>query len=96
MARGKSLYSELRECWICHSPQVHLHHIYGGNGRRPISDREGCWLYLCPNHHNMSRFGIHFDKELDKAFKEDCERRWCRANGKTPDDFREVFGINYI
>lgn len=44
----------------------------------------------------MSKFGIHFDKELDKSFKEDCERRWCRANGKTPDDFREVFGINYI
>lgn len=94
--RGKSLYSEVCECWICHSPQVHMHHIYGGNGRRQVSDQEGCWVYLCPNHHNMSRFGIHFDKELDKAFKEDCERRWCAANDKTPEDFREVFGISYI
>ena len=96
MATGRSLYSEERECWICHRPQVHRHHIYGGNGRRQISDREGCWLYLCPNHHNMSRFGIHFDKELDKAFKEDCQRRWMRQNNKTTQDFIDTFGRSYL
>ena len=60
------------------------------------SDREGCWVYLCPAHHNMSDFGVHFDRKLDQFFKEDCERRWCKRNHKSPDDFREMFGINYI
>ena len=31
-----------------------------------------------------------------RTFREDCERRWCATNGKTPDDFRKVFGVNYI
>lgn len=96
MATGKSLYSDERRCWICHSPNAVRHHIYGGHGRRPISDREGCWIYLCPYHHNMSDFGVHFDHALDQMLKEDCERRWCRANDATPDDFRAVFGTNYI
>lgn len=94
---SKSLYSDERICWICHSPNnIHKHHVYGGVGRRPISEREGCWLYLCGPHHNLSDFGIHFDKQLDKAIKEDCERRWCKANDATPDDFRAMFGVNYI
>lgn len=96
MSRGETLYSSERMCFICHSPKVHLHHIYGGNGRRQVSDREGCWLYLCPNHHNMSRFGVHFDKELDKSLKADCQRRWMRKNEKTEQDFIATFGRSYI
>lgn len=96
MARGESLYSTEQECWICHSPTVHLHHIYGGHGRRPISDREGCWVYLCPAHHNMSDFGVHFDHQLDQFFKADCQRRWEARNGKGHDDFRQLFGRSYL
>ena len=44
----------------------------------------------------MSDFGVHFDHALDQFFKEDCERRWCEANKKGPDDFRDRFGVNYI
>lgn len=94
--RGPSLYGDERACIICGSPYVHLHHIYGGSGRRSVSDREGCWAYLCPAHHNMSSSGVHFDRDLDLRLKEDCERRWCDRNGKTKDDFRAVFGINYL
>lgn len=97
--RGKSLYSDERECFICHSPQVHLHHIYGGHGRRPISDREGCWVYLCPAHHNMSDFGVHFDHELDRFFKEDCQRRWEereRIDEPNHESFIRLMGRNYL
>lgn len=65
-------------CWICQNPTTHQHHIYPGVGRRDISDREGAYVYLCPNHHNMSNFGVHFDKKLDTFFREDCQRRWER------------------
>lgn len=97
MARKQGLYNTRDDgCWICHNPNAECHHIYGGVGRRPISDNEGCYVFLCKLHHNGSNFGVHFDHELDQFFKEDCERRWCAANGKTPDDFRQRFGVNYV
>lgn len=93
--RKPGLYGEERECYVCGSPYVECHHIYGGVGRRPISDREGCWVYLCREHH-QGRTGVHRDPAMMRTLREDCERRWCAANGKTPDDFRKVFGVNYI
>lgn len=97
--RGKSLYSDDPECWICHNPMVHVHHIYPGAGRRPISDREGCWVYLCPYHHNMSNHGVHFDKELDAFFRSDCQRRWERREGISDQEHRDfiaLMGRNYL
>lgn len=97
--RGKSLYSDEPECWICHSPVVHVHHIYPGTGRRGVSDREGCWVYLCPAHHNMSNMGVHFDKELDAFFRSDCQRRWERREGISDPEhkaFIELMGRNYL
>lgn len=91
-----SLYSDERECWICHATTVHRHHIYPGSGRRNASDREGCWVYLCPAHHNMSDFGVHFDRELDAFFRSDCQRRWMHREGATEDDFRAIFGASYV
>ena len=89
------MFSDERECWLCRSPRVHKHHIYGGS-RRSDSEREGCWVYLCPEHHNMSNRGVHFDKRLDDYFKEACQRRWMEREGATEDDFRAIFGRNYL
>ena len=93
---SKSLFSDERECWLCHSPEVHKHHVYPGNGRRQISEREGCWLYLCPAHHNMGEFGVHFDRQLDLAIRQECQRRWMESNEATADEFREIFGCSYL
>lgn len=95
MARKPSLYSSDQECWICHNPIAECHHIYGGVGRRPISDQEGCYVYLCREHH-QGRMGVHQDMNLRDFFRADCERRWCKANNKTKEDFLELFGSNYI
>ena len=64
------------ECYICHTPlNLHKHHIFEGTGRRNLSEYWGCWVYLCANHHNMSRFGVHFDKSLDLKLKQECQTR---------------------
>lgn len=99
MARGRSLLSDESDpcCYVCGTTQnLHVHHVYGGVGRRPVSDREGCWVFLCARHHNMSNAGIHFDKELDALVKAECQRRWMERESATIDDFRRVFYVNYI
>ena len=99
MARKPSLYSDERECWICHSPYVDCHHIYGGVGRRPISDKEGCYVFLCRAHH-LGAMGVHQDAKLMSYFRADCQRRWEEREGlegeEAHDAFRAIFGISYI
>lgn len=90
-----SLFSDERECWLCGSPYVHKHHVYGG-ARRKRSDMEGCWLYLCPAHHNMSNHGVHFDKALDLEIKQECQSRWMVRNRAGVEQFIELFGRNYL
>jgi hypothetical protein len=91
-----SLYGEERECWICHTPlSVEKHHIYQGS-RRSISEREGCTVYLCHAHHQDQRFGVHYDADLMRFFKRDCQRRWEEREGKGHDEFRAVFYESYL
>jgi hypothetical protein len=98
--RKPSLYNEAGDgCWICHNPNVCMHHIYEGNGRRQVSDAEGCYVFLCPNHHTTSEFGVHNDKRLETFFKEDCQRRWERREGEGPQTrrrFIRLFTMSYL
>ena len=97
--RGSSLYSDKRRCFVCGSPQCECHHVYGGVGRRPISDREGCWLYLCREHHQGTR-GVHMDARFRDWLRADCQRRWEEREGLSGEDahdeFRKVFGTSYL
>ena len=99
MARGVSLYSMERQCWICGNPTCEVHHIYGGVGRRDVSDREGCWVYLCRTHHQGGA-GVHGRQDLMRHFREDCQRRWEERAGLSGDEahdaFLKVFGISYL
>ena len=97
---SESLFSDDPRCLICGRPYVHRHHIYPGNGRRDVSEQEGCWVYLCPFHHNMSNHGVHFDRKLDLTLREECQRRWEAREGLEGDEahdaFRRLFGISYL
>lgn len=94
---SKSIMSNTKECYICKTTyNIHLHHIYEGTGRRKISDKEGCWCYLCGRHHNLSDEGVHFNKELDLMLKMTCQTIWESQNNHDRDRFRELFGRSYL
>ena len=90
-----SLLSVNRECYFCGSPHVVKHHVYGG-ARRKISEREGCWVWLCPWHHNMSDESVHFDKEMDIRLKTECQLAWQTKHHADREDFIAVFGKGYV
>lgn len=92
---SKSLLSNERKCFVCGADNVlHVHHVYKGVANRPLSDKYGCWIYLCPYHHNMSNHGIHADKELDLKVKRMCQESFEKEYGH--EMFMRVFGRNYI
>ena len=93
---SKSLISDDKFCIICGTRlNIHRHHIYEGSGRRKLSEKYGCWCYLCAKHHNMSNEGIHFNKKLDLKVKQKCQEVWESQFGNR-EDFIKVFGKSYL
>lgn len=91
----KSLISNNKSCYVCGCPTVHKHHIFYGTANRKQSEKYGCWVWLCPYHHNMSNDGVHFNRELDLQIKRECQERW-EAEYGTREEFRNIFGKNYL
>ncbi len=85
-------------CYVCGTTyNLHVHHCFPGYGRRKVSDREGCWVYLCARHHNMSNDGVHFNHDLDTRIKQECQRRWEEREGvEDHSAFIALMGRNYL
>ena len=93
---SKSIMSNEYECFVCGDIYgLHKHHIFYGYANRKNSEKYGCWCYLCKRHHNMSRFGVHSDKELDTYLRKICQRKWEKIYG-TREEFMQIFGRNYL
>lgn len=91
---AKSIIQDIKECYVCGTTlDLHKHHIYEGIANRKKSEKYGCWCYLCGKHHNMSKYGVHFDKALDRNLKKECQKAFER---KYNEDFIKVFSKSYL
>ena len=97
----KSIMQSNKECYlcrkmfgICNERGLHEHHIYEGYGRRRQSEAIGAKVWLCAKHHNMSDYGIHFNKEEDMELKRACQRKFEETHSR--EEFIEKIGRNYL
>lgn len=91
-----SLLQDTKECYVCGTTQnIHIHEVFYGRNRQN-SIKDGCCVYLCGKHHNLSNEGVHFDKKLDLKLKQLAEQKWCKYYNKTPEDFRKRYYCNYL
>lgn len=85
----------MRKCFICQTTEnLHRHHVYGGNGRRKVSDENGFVVDLCAKHHNMSDYSVHFNKDLDLMIKKHFQALYEKDH--TREQFIELIGRNYL
>lgn len=92
----KSIICNAKRCYICStSEDLHLHHIFEGTANRAQSEKYGCWVYLCPYHHNMSDYGVHFNKPFEIALKKHAQERFEAIYGDRK-AFIKAFGKSYI
>ena len=91
-----SILQKEKKCYVCNKlVGLHTHEVYyGKNRQRSIED--GCCIYLCGKHHNLSKEGIHFNKELDELVKTKMQIAWQEYYNKSVDDFIKRFGKNYL
>ena len=76
MARGKSILSEEKQCFICNSTMyLECHHVFNG-ANRTKSDEDGCWCWLCSYHHRTGNHAVHKDADRARWLKRYTQRRW--------------------
>lgn len=94
---SKSIITNEKKCYVCGKKNnLHNHHIMFGKNRKK-ADKDGLMVYLCYEHHEGT-YGVHgkLGHELDIKLKEIAEEIWCEVYNKTPEDFRKVYGRNYL
>lgn len=95
MGKIKSIIQASKECYVSGSTDnLHKHHIYGGNGRRRLSEKYGCWVWLRADWHNASSYGVHFNKQLDTRLKMECQEKFEETH--TREQFMSLFGRSYL
>jgi len=99
MARGSILQND-KVCVFCrevlrleNTTDLHKHHIFGGS-RRTTSDKNGFWIWLCADHHDMSDAGIHFNRKMDLCAKRACQRAYEAKHSH--EEFMALIGRNYL
>lgn len=65
----KSIIQSDKRCYLCGTrDNLHEHHIFPGANRKN-SEKYGLKVYLCANHHNMSKDSVHFNPIYMKLLK---------------------------
>lgn len=90
----KSIVEEEQECFICgYKGYLERHHIYGGPNRK-LSEKYGLTIHLCYKHHQDSREGVHHNAPLMRKLHETGQRAFEKEHNR--EEFRRIFGINYL
>ena len=89
-----------RSCWLCGrnggTDPLDKHHIFGGSNRW-LSEKYGLWVPLC--HSRCHEFGpeaVHRNAGTMQALHEYGQALAMGENGWSIEDFRAVFGRNYL
>ena len=93
--RKSILTDDLSVSYLSGLPAQCIHHVFGGNGRRKISEREGFIVPLTNAEHNMSNRGVHFNRKLDRWLKQLCQEKY-EKSGHTRDEFITLIGRSYL
>lgn len=82
------------QCFVCgRICQTHKHHIFGGANRR-LSEEDGLYIYLCPQHHNMGNWCVHNDIRMNRWIQQEGQMAYESTHSR--EDFMRRYGRNYI
>lgn len=82
--------------WRNHREEGLVRHevMFGRNRQKSIED--GLVVFLTPEMHNMSEYGVHFNPTFDRDLKQAGQRIWQEHYKKSSDDFIKRYGKNYL
>ena len=91
---AESILQEVRYCKVCgfEEPVLARQHVFEGPANRRQSAKYGLWVWVCPDCHK----DIHERPEAYKKLKQDAQEIAMKTYGWSVDDFRRIFGKNYL
>jgi hypothetical protein len=90
-----SIMQSSKRCYKTGDTQgLHKHHIYFGNPRKKISERNGFWVWLRADWHNEADYGVHFDHAFDLKLKRECQEKFEETHSR--EEFRRLIGKSYL
>ena len=93
---SKSIMSNVKNCYFCgYTQDLDRHHIFFGTANRKLSEEDGCWVWLCKNHHTMSDMSVHQNRKMDLVLKTQCQMTWEKIYGDRK-EFIQRYGKSYI
>ena len=91
------LQTEKETCFMCGCRRwLEEHHVFGGNPNRRLSEKYGLKVYLCHYCHNEPPNGVHHNKDNMQTLKQIAQKKAMEYYGWTVDEFRNIFGKNYL
>lgn len=88
--------NNLDRCYLCGSYRwIELHHVWGG-AKRKLSTQYGLVVPLCHYCHNEPPNGVHQNKENRLYLQAKVQKKAMKHYGWTVEQFREIFGKNYL
>lgn len=86
---------EREECMMCHRwDYLSDHHVFYGTANRKISEKYDMTIRVCPDCHLNGKRAIHNCIEVDRALKEEYQRRFEGTHAR--EEFVRAFGRNYL
>lgn len=87
-------------CFLCsrngNGDRLERHHIFGGS-RRKLSDKYGLTVWLCGSRcHREGKYSVHQNAMTMEYLHKYGQRKAMKEQNWTIQQFREVFGANYI
>ena len=90
-----SIYHNMKTCFFCGRPRECIHEVYYGTANRKVSIQNGFCVGLCNEHHNMSNYSVHHNREMDLKLKKEVEKAYLEQ-GHSINDFLQLVGKNYL
>ncbi len=89
-----------RKCWLCGrngaGDPLERHHIYQGSLRNK-SEKYGLVVYLCGNScHRNGKYAVHRCRETRDMLMQWGQKKAMEEQGWSVEQFREVFGKNFL
>lgn len=92
--------SDYKECFLCarngNGDRLERHHIFGGS-RRKLSEKYGLVVWLCGSRcHREGPYSVHMNAKIMDELHQFGQRLAQEKYGWTVDEFRDIFGANYL